>query len=94
MLLNKIANGTLASNLKTIINLISLLNLNFDGFFQNFPCQRLHLSRECCGKKNCLTIRADVLDDLHNLRFESHVEHAVRLVKYEIGHSTEICHFA
>jgi hypothetical protein len=37
-----------------------------------------------------LSVRADLLDDLVDLRLETHVEHAVGFVHDEVGHATEI----
>lgn len=52
--------------------------------------ERLHLSRERGGEEDCLAVGADLADDLHDLRLEAHVEHAVCLVQNEIGHPLEV----
>lgn len=37
-----------------------------------------------------LTVRANLADDLANLRFETHVQHPVSLVHDQVGHTTQV----
>ena len=63
---------------------------DLERLVENLACERVHLFRECGGEEDGLTIRADVVDDLHDLRLEPHVEHSVSLVENEVCDTLEV----
>ena len=63
---------------------------DLEGFFQNLPCQRIHLFRERRGEKKCLTVGTDVVDDLHNLRLKAHVEHTIGFVQDKVCYTLKV----
>ena len=50
-----------------------------------------YLSRKSCAEHDDLFVRSAIVDDSHDLRFESHVKKPVGLVQNEVSDSTEIC---
>ena len=63
---------------------------DLEGFSEDFSRQRIHLPGKGCGEENRLAIGPNVVDDLHDLRLETHVEHAVCLVQYEICYALQV----
>jgi hypothetical protein len=84
----------LSKNLNLLINRVgddaSAVNCNLDWVLQNLACSGFDLTRERRRKHHSLTVRADIVDDSHNLLLETQVEHAVRFVQDEVGTPAEI----
>jgi hypothetical protein len=57
---------------------------------EDLSCERIHLLRECSREEHSLPVGPDIVDDLHHLWLETHVEHTVSLIEDKIGHSLEI----
>mmetsp|Transcript_80388 Transcript_80388/g.206885 ORF Transcript_80388/g.206885 Transcript_80388/m.206885 type:complete len:467 (-) Transcript_80388:685-2085(-) len=52
----------------------------------------LHSLRPGCRPEQRLPVRPDLPDDLAHVRLEAHVQHAVRLVHDQVGHTSQVCH--
>ena len=65
---------------------------NFNGFDEDFPRQRLHLSRKSRGKEDGLSVGPYSVHNEHDLRLESHVEHAISLVQHDVRGAPQIRH--
>jgi len=59
---------------------------------QDLTSERVHLFRECSRKQDSLAVRSNVIDNLHNLRLETHVKHTVSFVKDDVSDTLEIRH--
>src|SRR5437667_1933946 len=61
-----------------------------DGIAHDRSGKGLDLGRHCCGKQQSLAVSRKGADDPPNVRKESHVEHAVRLVEDEDLETAEV----
>ena len=68
------------------------------GFLFSFntvpSCESFHLPGERGTEHDHLLVRPTVVDDPHDLRLESHVEHPVSLVQDDVGNSAGVGHAA
>ena len=51
-----------------------------------------HLARPRRRPHERLAVRADLRDDLPELRLKAHVEHSISLVEHEVCYTTQVCH--
>ena len=69
---------------------ISGSNVDLDVIVQEVRSQLTDFLGPSGGPHASLTVRANLADDLANLRLETHVQHAVSLVENEVGNTAEV----
>ena len=65
-------------------------NLYFYRLIEDLTGKRLHLTWERSREHHRLPVGSGISDNLHNLRFESHIKHTVSLIKYQIRESSQV----
>eukprot|EP00754_Rhynchopus_humris_P017321 Rhum_TRINITY_DN14551_c9_g1::Rhum_TRINITY_DN14551_c9_g1_i1::g.95883::m.95883 len=70
---------------------VAATDLNLHPVLLEVLCQALHLLRPRRTPHERLAARADLPDDLPDLRLESHVEHAVCLVHHQERNPLQVC---
>lgn len=65
-------------------------NVDLDKVMEKVRCHGTDLFRPCSRPHQSLTVGTNLLNDLANLRLETHVQHAISLVENKIGDSAEI----
>lgn len=66
-------------------------NVDLNVVVQEVFGEDLHLLGPGSGPHQHLAVWADLLDDLTDLRLESHVQHSVGLVEHQVGYATQVC---
>jgi hypothetical protein len=65
-------------------------NVNLDVVVQEVRSKLADLLGPCGGPHASLTVRANLANDLANLRLETHVQHAIGLVENQVGNATKV----
>lgn len=63
---------------------------DLEGLPEDLAGERVHLPWERRGEEDGLAVGPDVVDDFHDLRLKTHVEHAVSFVQDEVRDALEV----
>lgn len=68
-----------------------LADLNVDRLVADVVlCEVLHVTGPSSREHEGLSVRSDLTEDLSDLNFETHIEHAISFVQNEIGNTLQV----